>query len=147
MTVLAKAEPLPDDEMPPRAPRGAPLGKEGALIADLLKLLLKIRAREIDVAARLLARSDELEMLAAGVRKNLAMLQGWRFDIFGHEALNLVEGKMAFAVEHGKLKMTRIEGVSGDGPEIEADHEEAGFDAEFDSDDEVEVDAEATPDD
>jgi hypothetical protein len=51
------AQPLTEDELPPRTPRGAPLGKEGALVADLLKLLLKIRAREIDVAARLLARS------------------------------------------------------------------------------------------
>jgi len=111
MTAIANAEPMSDDEMPPRAPRGAPLGKEGSLVADLLKLLLKIRAREIDVAARLLARSDELELLAAGVRKNLAMLQGWRYDVFGREALDLVEGKLAFAVVDGKLKMTRVEDV------------------------------------
>jgi ribonuclease D len=109
MATIAKAEPLPDDELPPRAPRGAPLGKEGALVADLLKLLLKIRAREIDAAARLLARSDELEMLAAGVRRNLAVLQGWRYEIFGKDALDLVEGKLAFAVENGKLKMTHVD--------------------------------------
>jgi ribonuclease D len=36
-------------------------------------------------------------------------LQGWRFEVFGRDALDLVEGKMAFAVVHGKLKMTRIE--------------------------------------
>ncbi|MDP9057545.1 MAG: ribonuclease D [Pseudomonadota bacterium] len=109
MQVLAAAQPLSEDEMPPRAPRGAPLGKEGALVADLLKLLLKIRSREIDVAARLLARSDELELLAAGVRKNLAMLEGWRFEQFGREALELVEGKLAFAVVNGKLRMTHID--------------------------------------
>jgi ribonuclease D len=84
------------------------LGKEGALVADLLKLLLKIRSREIDVASRLLARSEELELLAAGVRE-LPMLQGWRFDAFGHDALDLVEGKMAFAVVNGKLKMTHVD--------------------------------------
>lgn len=111
MNTLAKAEPLSDHELPPRTPRGAPLGKEGALVADLLKLLLKIRAREIDAAARLLARSEELEMLAAGVRKNLAMLQGWRYDVFGHDALDLVEGKLAFAVVDGKLKMTHVDDV------------------------------------
>ncbi len=109
MQTLAKAEPLPDDEMPPRAPRGAPLGKEGSLVADLLKLLLKIRAREIDAAARLLARSEELEMLAAGVRKNLAMLEGWRYGVFGKDALDLVEGKLAFAVVDGRLKMTHVD--------------------------------------
>ena len=109
MNTLAKAEPLPESELPPKVPRGAPLGKEGALVADLLKLLLKIRAREIDVAARLLARNEELEMLAAGVRKNLAMLDGWRFGTFGKDALDLVEGKLAFAVENGRLKMTHVD--------------------------------------
>ena len=108
MAALAAAEPLGDDELPPRAPRGAPLGKEGSLVADLLKLLLKIRSREIDVASRLLARSDDLELLAAGVRGNLAILEGWRYEQFGQDALDLVEGKMAFAVVKGKLKMTRI---------------------------------------
>jgi ribonuclease D len=111
MQTLADAQPLTDGELPPRTPRGAPLGKEGALVADLLKLLLKIRSREIDVAARLLARSDELEMLAAGVRKNLPILEGWRYDTFGHDALELVEGKLAFAVVEGKLKMTHVDDV------------------------------------
>jgi len=111
MAALAASAPLTEDELPPRTPRGAPLGKEGALVADLLKLLLKIRAREIDVAARLLARSDDLELLAAGVRKNLSLLEGWRFDVFGRDALELVEGKLAFAVLGGKLKMTHIDEI------------------------------------
>ncbi|MEZ5744660.1 MAG: ribonuclease D [Sphingomonadaceae bacterium] len=109
MRTLEQSEPLPEDELPKRAPRGAPLGKEGALVADLLKLLLKIRSREIDVASRLLARSDELEMLAAGIRKGLPILESWRFEQFGKDALDLVEGKLAFAVEGGKLKMTHID--------------------------------------
>jgi ribonuclease D len=107
MKVLEKAEPLPADEMPDKPKRGAPLGKEGALVADLLKLLLKIRSREIDVAARLLTRSDEMEALAAGVR-DLPVLQGWRYEVFGRDALELVEGHLGFGVENGRLKMTRI---------------------------------------
>jgi len=107
MRVLQNSEPLPDEEMPDKPKRGAPLGKEGALVADLLKLLLKIRTREIDVAARLLTRSDELEALAAGVRK-LPVLEGWRYEVFGRDALELVEGRLGFGVENGCLKMTRI---------------------------------------
>lgn len=107
MTVLADAQPLPADEMPPRDDKKPGLGKEGALVADLLKLLLKIRAKEINVAARLLARSEELELLAAGQRTNLPMLEDWRFDQFGRDALALVEGKLGFAVRDGKLLMTR----------------------------------------
>ena len=108
MKVIADAEPLSPEEMPEKMKRGAPLGKEGALVADLLKLLLKIRAREIDVAARLLTRADEMESLAAGVR-DLPVLQGWRYDVFGKDALELVEGKLAFAVRKGKLAMTHID--------------------------------------
>ncbi len=100
--------------MPEKNKRGAPLGKEGALVADLLKLLLKIRSREIDIASRLLTKADELEALASGIR-DLPILNTWRYDVFGKDALELVEGRMAFAVENGKLKMTRIaEGDSGE---------------------------------
>ena len=112
MATLANATALPEDELPARAARGAPLGKEGALVTDLLKLLLKIRSREIDVAARLLARSEELEALAAGIRKNLPILEGWRFEQFGRDALELVEGKLAFAVVSGKLRMTHIDDLA-----------------------------------
>lgn len=108
MQVISHAEPLDKSEMPEKMKRGAPLGKEGALVADLLKLLLKIRAREIDVAARLLTKADEMEALAAGVR-DLPVLQGWRFEVFGRDALELVEGKLAFAVKNGKLAMTHID--------------------------------------
>ena len=114
MAALESATPMRDDELPPKAPRGAPLGKEGALVADLLKLLLKIRCREVDIAARLLARSDELEALAAGQRQGLAILEGWRYEVFGKDALELVEGRTAFAVAGGKLKMAHIDDIGGD---------------------------------
>ncbi|MET0241100.1 MAG: ribonuclease D [Sphingobium sp.] len=109
MQAIANSQPLSREEMPEREPYRAGPGKDGALVADLLKLLLKIRAREINVAARLLARTDELDALAAGARDRLAMLEGWRFEQFGQDALDLVEGRMAFAVREGKLLMTRTE--------------------------------------
>lgn len=109
MAALEGAKPLPASELPPRDDRKPGLGKDGALVADLLKLLLKIRARDIDVAAKLLARTEELEALAAGQREGLPLLEGWRFDQFGHDALDLVEGRLGFAVKNGKLKMTRTE--------------------------------------
>ncbi len=112
MAALEAAVPMSADEMPARDDRKPGLGKDGALVADLLKLLLKIRSKEIDVASRLLARSEDLEALAAGQRDGLPILQGWRFDQFGRDALDLVEGRLAFAVVNGKLKMTRTEDVT-----------------------------------
>jgi len=109
MAALEAAVPMSADEMPARDDRKPGLGKDGALVADLLKLLLKIRSKEIDVASRLLARSEDLEGLAAGQREGLSILEGWRFEQFGRDALDLVEGRLAFAVVNGKLKMTRTE--------------------------------------
>src|SRR3546814_11170516 len=85
------------------------MGKDSALIADLLKLLLKIRSKEADVAAKLIARSDDLEAIAAGQREGLAVLDGWRRDVFGSDAIDLVEGRLAFAIVDGRLRMTRME--------------------------------------
>jgi ribonuclease D len=106
---IADSEPLSAEEMPVRDDRKPGLGKDGALVADLLKLLLKIRSKEINVAARLLGRGDELEALAAGQRDGLNILTGWRFEQFGKDALALVNGELGFAVLNGKLKMTRAE--------------------------------------
>jgi ribonuclease D len=94
--------------MPAREPRRPGLSKDGALVSDLLKLLLKIRAKEAGVAPRLIARADDLEALAAGVREDLKILGGWRFEEFGRDALALVEGRIGFAIENGKLKLSRI---------------------------------------
>lgn len=107
MQAIERAEPMTREDMPATAPRGPSLGKDGALVADLLKLLLKIRAKEMNVAARLIARSEELEQLAAGVREGLAILTGWRAEVFGGDALELVEGRLGFTVKNGRLTMTR----------------------------------------
>jgi ribonuclease D len=107
MGIIEASVPMARDDVPDRSRGGSGGGKEGSLVADLLKLLLKIRSREINVAARLIVRTEELERLAAGERDGLELLTGWRFEQFGRDALDLVEGRLAFAVVGGKLKMTR----------------------------------------
>ena len=107
MAAIGNARPVEPDEMPMREANRPGLTKDAALVSDLLKLLLKIRSKETGVAAKLIARSDELEALAAGVRQGLNILTVWRFEEFGRDALDLVEGRLAFATENGKLKMTR----------------------------------------
>src|SRR5690242_2975221 len=109
MSAVQNAKPLDQHELPDREPKRPGLTKDAVLVSDLLKLLLKIRAKETGVAARLIARSDDLEALAAGVRKNLKILSGWRFEQFGKDALDLVEGRLAFGIESGRLKMNRVE--------------------------------------
>jgi ribonuclease D len=107
LAALADSTPMRVEDMPARDERRPGLGKDGALVADLLKLLLKIRARDINVAPRLLARSDDLDLLAGGQRQQLSILEGWRYEQFGRDALALVEGQLAFTVVKGRLTMTR----------------------------------------
>ncbi len=109
MEALATAKPLPESEMPERDSGKPRLGSDAVLVADLLKLLLKIRCKEADVAPKLIGKADHLEALAAGVREGLPLLSGWRFEVFGRDALALVEGRLSFAVQNGKLRMTELD--------------------------------------
>ena len=120
MQALANAEPVSADELPQRDFKRPGLSKDAVLVSDLLKLLLKIRSRETGVAPKLIGRSDELEALAAGVRDGLHILSGWRFEQFGSDALDLVEGRVAFGVTDGKLTMTTTAKVLDNADKVDA---------------------------
>jgi ribonuclease D len=104
--VIANAEILPKEEMPDRND-GPLLNKHGRIAADLLKMLLKFRSEDSDVAPKMICRSDEIERLAAGER-DLPVLKGWRYDLFGKDALDVIEGRVAFHIESGKLAMRAV---------------------------------------
>ncbi|WP_417609555.1 ribonuclease D [Parasphingorhabdus sp.] len=106
MDVLDQAQPLSRDDLPEKNGRRPKTGKSNALVTDLLKLLLKIRSAEMNVASRLLARADDLDRIVAGEREDVPLLEGWRYEEFGRDALDLVEGRVSFTVKDGKLKMT-----------------------------------------
>ncbi len=106
MEALADAKPLDREELPQKNGRRPKNGKENALVADLLKLLLKIRSAELNVASRLLAKAGDLERIVAGEREGVPLLEGWRYEEFGRDALDLIEGRVSFTVKDGKLKMT-----------------------------------------
>ena len=69
---------------------------------DLLKTLLRLRANEYGVAARLIANSDDVERLAAGEDENHPALQGWRGEVFGDDACALREGRLGIALINGE---------------------------------------------
>ena len=106
MDIIAEAEPLSRNDLPQKSGRRPKNGKSNALVTDLLKLLLKIRSAEMNVASRLLARADDLERIVAGDREGVPLLEGWRYEEFGRDALDLVEGRVSFTVKDGKLEMT-----------------------------------------
>jgi len=55
------------------------------------------------VAARLVANADELDRLAAG-KRDIHALQGWRNEVFGSDAVDLIEGRLALALDGGASK-------------------------------------------
>jgi ribonuclease D len=116
MAALAKAEPLHLDG-PAKDGRPAPTANS-ALVADLLKLLLKLRAKDVGAAPRLIARAEDLEALAAGARDGLSLLEGWRREVFGEDALALVEGRVGFSIVDGQLRM--VAASSDDGAPVPA---------------------------
>lgn len=62
---------------------------------ELLKLLLKIVSQEQGIVPRLLASDDDLRQFSCFEDKDNAVLSGWRYDIFGRQAVALREGRLA----------------------------------------------------
>ncbi|MBL29546.1 MAG: ribonuclease D [Rhodospirillaceae bacterium] len=106
LEAVAKGMALPEDQRPQREaevdlPRGI-----GPLV-ELLKVLLKFKSEQHDVAQRLVASAADLELLAAG--ENVRALHGWRHDIFGADAIALREGRLALAAEGNRIRLVALD--------------------------------------
>jgi ribonuclease D len=75
----------------------------GGATVELLKVLLRHAADHHGVAARLIASSTDLELIAANDQAECRALSGWRREIFGECALALKHGRIALALERGKV--------------------------------------------
>lgn len=76
-------------------------------LADLLRVLIKARADEAGVAQKLIAPTSELDAIAAG-RRDLPCLTGWRFEIFGRDALRLCNGELALAARGQQVRVIEL---------------------------------------
>jgi ribonuclease D len=82
---------------------GTPLPAEKVAIVDLLRVLLKGCAARHKVAPRLIADGDDLERLAAEEAPDIAALKGWRYELFGAQALRLKRGELALKLDRGEV--------------------------------------------
>ena len=94
----------PAIERPPAAPQ-APRA-----VVELLKVLLKARAEEANVAPKLIATMPELEKIAASDKAESPVLQGWRLDLFGQDALRLKRGELALVLEGSRVRVREVGG-------------------------------------
>jgi ribonuclease D len=81
-------------------PRG---NSNGAAIVELLKVLLRMTSERHAVASKVIATVDDLEQIAADDNADVAALRGWRRELFGEAALALKHGRLALAIEKGRV--------------------------------------------
>jgi ribonuclease D len=91
-----------DPKTLPRFERFRPAAN-GAATVELLKVLLRMTAERHAVAAKVIATVDELDRIAADDDADVPALKGWRRELFGEKAIALKHGKLALAMERGKV--------------------------------------------
>jgi ribonuclease D len=75
----------------------------GAAVVELLKVLLRMISERHHVAAKVIATVDDLDRIAADDNADVPALAGWRRELFGERALALKHGKLALAIEKGRV--------------------------------------------
>ncbi|MEL6482514.1 MAG: ribonuclease D, partial [Pseudomonadota bacterium] len=106
LAAVARGLACPPDERPRLDP--PPKRREGsAAVADLLRVFLKARSDELGIASKLIATSAELDALAGDDQPDVPALHGWRYEVFGADAMRLREGQIGLRA--GRKGVTVIE--------------------------------------
>jgi len=100
---------LPRSEMP-HVPRQAQPPEGAAAAVELLKVLLKLISEKHGVAPKVIANSDDLDRIAAeGETAEVAAMHGWRRDLFGEPALQLIRGEIALRFAGRKVETVALQ--------------------------------------
>lgn len=98
---------MPESEAPRLAAKADIPPGLGPII-ELLRVLLKLRCDEHEVAQKLIGNAGDLEALAADDNADIQALKGWRREIFGEEALKLKHGKLALTAAGKRVKVIEL---------------------------------------
>ena len=107
LAVIGRALALPESAYPELSQRHEPPPGIGPLV-DLLRVLLKYRCEESGVAQKLVASSDDLEMIAADDGAAVRALTGWRRELFGRDALDLKHGRIALTAAGKRVSLVTL---------------------------------------
>jgi ribonuclease D len=77
-------------------------------IVELLKVLLKARAEDAGVAAKLIATVADLERIASDDHADTPALHGWRREAFGEDALRLKRGELALVLDGARVRVVEV---------------------------------------
>ena len=109
LAAVARGKKLPEKDCP-RVDKPRPPQRGIGPVVDLLKVLLKMKCEEHDVAQRLIANTADLERIAGERQPGVPALHGWRREVFGDDALALKEGKVALVVRGRRLRLVPADG-------------------------------------
>ena len=107
LEVLAAARRVPDADLPP-SPAQRESVRPSAALVSLLKVLLAAKSEPHNVAARLVASSDDIDRLALEENPDVPALHGWRQEVFGNDALLLKQGRIALGVDGRRVKFISV---------------------------------------
>ncbi|MEO0357567.1 MAG: ribonuclease D [Pseudomonadota bacterium] len=91
----------------PKAPSPKDQLQVNPALADLLRVLVKAKSDQFNVAQKLIATSADLDAIAAG-KRDVPALNGWRKEVFGADALRLCNGEVALGVDGQKVTMVTL---------------------------------------
>ncbi len=77
-------------------------------LSDLLRVLLKAKAAQAGVAAKLIATAADLDAIATEESPDVHALTGWRFQVFGQDALRLKAGEIALSAGPKGVKIFEL---------------------------------------
>lgn len=98
---------MPENEAPRLDPKADIPPGLGPII-ELLRVLLKLRCDENEVAQKVIGNAGDLEAIAADDNADVPALKGWRREIFGEEALKLKHGKLALTAAGKRVKVIEL---------------------------------------
>ena len=104
----AVAEGIADENPPPAVPQKAQNPPGLGPLIELLRVLLKQRCEDFEVAQKLVASADDLEAIAADDQAEVPALSGWRREVFGADALALKHGALALTVGRNGIELVAL---------------------------------------
>jgi ribonuclease D len=106
----AVAAGLADPDPPPAVAQKAQNPPGLGPLIELLRVLLKQRCEDFEVAQKLVASADDLEAIAADDQADVPALNGWRREVFGADALALKHGKLALTAGRNRIELVPLPG-------------------------------------
>lgn len=104
--VIKQAKNIPESKYV-KVPREKKISACSNSLFELLKLLLKIKSQETGIVAKLIASDDNLKQLTTFHDEGNPLLKGWRYNIFGADAIQLREGNINISFNK-ETKMVNI---------------------------------------